>query len=138
MAIEGAAIGVDVMNGSVDVEVVGSLFTGCDGGELVVAVDTISCGFACSTLDRDGADASWGLTGDNDLSGFDSAVLFLPQKERSPLFLFLSLTASVSACTFASLLFSTIRQPTGKSSCTTSRRDLTDVSHAVEPFDATS
>lgn len=127
------AVGVVVMNCGVDAKVIGSFVLGCAGGGVVAT----SCGFALSTLERGDADADWDRIGDRDLSGFVSTA-FLPQKESNPPPAFFPLTASAPTCATVSLLFSITRQPTGKSSCTISGRDLTDVSHAVEPFDAMS
>lgn len=137
--VEGPAMAVEavVKNGGVDTEIIGSLAGNCGCGGVVVLVEVAtSCGFAVSTLAR--GDIDWVRIGDNDLSGFISTVLLLPQKDSNPPPVFFPLAASASAWTTASLLFSTTRQPTGKSSCTTSGRDLTDASHAVEPFDAMS
>jgi hypothetical protein len=96
----------------------------------------ISGGFAVSILDRGDADGA--CTGDIDPSRLISTAVFAaalrPQNDSNPPPIFLPLPAS-AACAGPS---STTLQPTGRSSWTTSGRDLTDVSHAVDPFEAIS
>lgn len=124
---------VDGMSGGV--EAVGSL---AGRGVVVLAGVAISGGLALSRLGGGDADIDGVRIGDSGLSGFVSKVLFRPQNDNNPPPVFFPFPVSATPCVTASFPPSTTRQPTGKSSCTTSQRDLTDVSHAVEPFDAIS
>ena len=137
---------VDAMEGAAGVGDNGVIGGGVDvGGDAVVGesgllANTATGGsFAVSILER--GDAETACTGDIDLSRSVSILAlttaFRPQNDNKPPPVFLPLPAP-AACIEASLSFSTTRQPTGKSSWTTSGRDLTDVSHAVEPLEAIS
>jgi hypothetical protein len=105
----------------------------------LLAGSTISGGFTASILDRGDAEAA--CSGEIDLSRLVSivalAAVLRPQNDNKPPPIFFPLPASAD-CASASLSFSTTFQPTGKSSWTTSGRDFTDVSHAVDPFEAMS
>jgi hypothetical protein len=133
----GVVSGVDgngMIGGGVDVTAAAVI------GESGLLVGTMTDGsFAVSMLER--GDAEIACTGEIDLSRLVSTVAlataFRPQNDNKPPPTFLPLPAS-AACPGLSLSLSTTRQPTGESSWTTSGRDLIDVSHAVEPFEAMS
>jgi hypothetical protein len=113
-----------------------------DAATVVVVGETgllAGSGFTISILVWGDAEAA--STGDIDPSTLTSmgvvATALRPKNDNKPALVFFALVA-LAVCVAVSLSVSSTRQPTGKSSWTTSGRDLMDVSHAVEPFEAMS